>query len=118
METKFKIRIATGVLAVLGVFCIFHITGRGQDKPSALAEAESKHEFLAFGVFGITAGQTVRLHAVALGVPKAQDVELIIYDGQGEILARSIERLHPGRPLEGGGRALGPHRHCGDRHRS
>ena len=59
--------------------------------------AEDKEEFLAFGVFGITGGQTARLHAVPVGVASAQLVELMFFDRNGNLLAQSTERLLPGQ---------------------
>src|SRR5262249_7811549 len=43
-------------------------------------KAQDQEEFLAFGVFGITGGQTARLHAVPVGVAGSHLVELIFFD--------------------------------------
>jgi hypothetical protein len=103
MKTKLTLTIATALLAlsVLVTLGFFRGPWRAQaqsETPAADASAEGRGEFLAFGVLGITPGQTARLHAVALGVPETQEVELLIYDSRGHVLARSPERLHPGRP--------------------
>jgi hypothetical protein len=75
------------LIAALAVFGLLHKRAR----------AEDKEEFLAFGVTGITRGQTARLHAVPVGVQDPHLVELIIYDSQGNVLAQSSQRLVPGR---------------------
>jgi hypothetical protein len=104
MKTKRTLTIATVLLAlsVLVTLGIFRGTSRAlaqSETPAADdASAAGRGEFLAFGVLGITPGQTARLHAVVLGVPETQEVELLIYDSRGHVLARSPERLHPGRP--------------------
>lgn len=54
-------------------------------------------EFLAYGVANISQGQTARLHVVSIGNPDTQPAELVIYDRLGNVLARSFERLQPGR---------------------
>ena len=56
-------------------------------------------DFLAFGVDNISLGQTARLHVVSIGNPDTVAAELVIYDRQGNILARSVERLSPGRAV-------------------
>ncbi|HJQ23113.1 MAG TPA: hypothetical protein VKA60_04300 [Blastocatellia bacterium] len=61
------------------------------------ARAEDKTDFLAFGVSTITTGQTARCHAVSVGVGEVQYVELMFFDSQGNLLARSAERVLPGR---------------------
>src|ERR1051325_8616132 len=61
------------------------------------ARAEDRTDFLAFGVAGITSGQTARFHAVSVGVGEGEHVELMFFDRQGNLLAQSTERLMPGR---------------------
>lgn len=60
------------------------------------AWADDKADFLAFGVVSVSTGQTVRLHAVSVGVAQIQPIELMFYDHQGNMLAQSSERLLPG----------------------
>jgi hypothetical protein len=98
MKTKRTLTIAAVLVALAG------LTAFGVLRWTRPAEAQSerptaeREDFLAFGVVGITPGQTVRLHAVSVGVPDIQDVELLIYDSEGHLLVRSPERLRPGRP--------------------
>ena len=96
MKTKRTLTIAVVVaLAALMALGAFRWTRRAEAQ-SERSTAEPG-EFLAFGVLGITPGQTVRLHAVSVGVSDIQDVELLIYDSEGHLLVRSPERLRPGR---------------------
>ena len=60
---------------------------------------EGLDDFLAYGVDNISLGQTARLHIVSIGNPDIQPAELVIYDRQGNILTRSLERLSPGRAV-------------------
>jgi hypothetical protein len=78
----------------LVAFAVLVIAGVGYYRA---AGAEDKTDFLAFGVSTITTGQTARFHAVSVGVGEAQYIELMLFDGQGNLLARSVERLLPGR---------------------
>jgi hypothetical protein len=87
-NTKTK-RVSLIALAVV-IACVCIVSRRA-------AGAEDKLDFLAFGVVGITPGQTVRLHAVSVGVPDVQNVELMFFDSQGNLLGHSFERLLPGR---------------------
>ena len=64
-----------------------------------VAAEEFLDEFLAYGVANISPGQTARLHVVTIGNPDIQPAELVIYDKQGNILERSLERLIPGRAV-------------------
>lgn len=65
----------------------------------AVASEENREETLAFGVGNITRGQTARLHVVTIGNPNDFPAELVIYDSQGNVLARSLERLIPGKAV-------------------
>jgi hypothetical protein len=56
----------------------------------------NKEDYWAYGIGGITAGQVARVHAVAVGVEGIEPVELLVYDSDGNLLARSLERLVPG----------------------
>lgn len=64
-----------------------------------VAAGEFLDEFLAYGVANISPGQTARLHVVTVGNPDIQPAELVIYDSQGKVLERSLERLIPGRAI-------------------
>lgn len=89
MKTR---RISLVVLATIVTLTVCVVSRRA-------ASAEEKNEFYAFGVAGITSGQTARFHAVSVGVGEVQYVELMFFDGQGNLLARSAERLMPGRSV-------------------
>jgi hypothetical protein len=67
-------------------------------RPVAAGE-ENREEILAFGIANITRGQTARLHVVTVGNPNDFPAELVIYDSQGNVLARSMERLIPGKAV-------------------
>ena len=90
MKTNSRHLKTTTLVALIAALAVFGLLHKG-------ARAEDREEFLAFGVQGITRGQTVRLHAVPLGVATVQSVELMIYDSQGNLLAHSSERLLPGQ---------------------
>ena len=86
LNTKAK-RISLLALAALVIAGLCYYRG---------ARAEDKTDFLAFGISTINSGQTARLHAVSVGAGEVQYVELMLFDGQGNLLARSAERLIPG----------------------
>jgi hypothetical protein len=52
--------------------------------------------FLAYGMLGITNGQTMRLNAVLVNVDHEVPVELLFLDSQGNVIARSVDKLAPG----------------------
>lgn len=64
-----------------------------------VAAEEFLDEFLAYGVANISPGQTARLHVVTIGNSDIQPAELVIYDNQGNVLERSLERMIPGRAV-------------------
>jgi hypothetical protein len=63
---------------------------------SHTADVEDRNEFLAFGLAGITRGQTLRFHVVSIGDPYTATVNLLIYDTEGALLARCEGRILPG----------------------
>jgi hypothetical protein len=65
----------------------------------AKAQNEATVDYLAYGVMGITAGQTVRLNAVSVGVQNEVPVELLFFDSQGAVIGRFTERVAPGRTI-------------------
>jgi hypothetical protein len=69
--------------------------------PSSREAAADEYldEFLAYGVANISPGQTARLHVVTVGIPDPHPAELVIYDRQGNTLARRRELLQPGRAV-------------------
>ena len=99
MKTKPTLTIATVLFALtalltLGAFRGMRRAHAQSETTAADTSAAERKDFLAFGV---PPGQTARLHTVSVGVTDVQDVELLIYDSQRHVLARSFERLHPGR---------------------
>ena len=81
----------TGIVIVLAMWMA--------SASSREADEDYLDEFLAYGVANISPGQTARLHVVTIGNPDIQPAELVIYDRQGSVLARSLERLRPGRAV-------------------
>lgn len=79
--------IALAAIVLASVYVVSHRAARAEDKT----------DFLAFGVSTITSGQTARFHAVSVGVGEVQFVELMFFDSDGNLLARSAERVLPGR---------------------
>ena len=67
--------------------------------PTSREASAQQYQFLAYGVASISPGQTARLHVVTIGIPDVQPAELVIYDRLGNTLARSSERLVPGRTV-------------------
>jgi len=65
----------------------------------AKAQEQSGPGFLAFGVVGIARGETERLNVVTVGVQQEILMELSFLDSQGRTLARSVERVAPGRAV-------------------
>jgi hypothetical protein len=90
-----RAKVITTVI-VIGVLSA--IWGAFSTRP-VVAGDENREEFLAFGVGNITRGQTARLHVVTIGNPNDFPAELVIYDSQGNVLARSLERLIPGKAV-------------------
>ena len=90
MSTKKRLAslAATTVLAAVVIVSISH---------ARLAKADDGDQFLAFGVVHITRGQSLSFHALSIGDPRTETVQLAIYDTQGQLLATSHERLLPGQ---------------------
>ena len=63
----------------------------------AKAQEARASGYLAYGIVGIASGQTARLNAVTVGVRHDVPVELTFLDDQGNVVARTVERLQPGR---------------------
>jgi hypothetical protein len=96
------------VIAASGV-CVLAQTEAtpGAEGPEAPTAQPVGHD-LDFSLFGATRGESVRLNAVFVVAPESRaemadaqiEVELILLDGQGNLLKRSAERLLPrrGRP--------------------
>jgi len=93
LTTRSIERIAIGIAVVTLAVLMLWPSSR---KASA---DESLDDFLAYGVDNISLGQTARLHVVSFGNPEIQPAELVIYDRQGNVLSRSLERLSPGRAV-------------------
>jgi hypothetical protein len=66
------------------------------NRARAQAQAESTSGFLAYGIVGITSGQTLRLNAVSVNVGHDVPVELLFLDSQGNVVGRSVDKLTPG----------------------
>lgn len=92
---------AAALIVLAGAVTLFlgNAIARAQSDESNPPAAEAGEEFLAFGVTGIVHGQSARLHAVAVGVPHDQPVELLIFDNDGNLLAHSTQRLSPGHAV-------------------
>jgi hypothetical protein len=76
------------------------VAGIGSSWIAIRAKAQTATiEYLAFGVVGIAAGQTARLNAVTVGVQNDVPVELVFFDSDGKVAARTFERLAPGRAV-------------------
>ena len=63
----------------------------------AKAQGAPTSEYYAYPMLGIARGQTARLNVVTVGIEKEMLMELSFLDSQGRTLARSVERLIPGR---------------------
>ena len=88
--TRAKLTATAIVIGLLAATCVFFCS-----RP--VAAREDSEEFLAYGVANITRGQTARFHVVSVGNPNDIPAELVIYDSHGNVLARSIEPLTPGK---------------------
>lgn len=81
------------LLGAVVIAAIIRLGGAGH----AQTREVRKSDFLAYGVAGITAGQIARLHAVSIGNPELEPVELTFHDSQGIVLRRSSISLVPGQ---------------------
>ena len=95
---KLKIRSNEQIVIALGVLSVAILMMFWPLSHNTSAD-EGFDDFLAFGIDNISLGQTARLHVVSVGNRDIVPAELVIYDGQGNVLARSVERLSPGRAV-------------------
>jgi hypothetical protein len=65
----------------------------------ATAQNQRASGFLAYGMIGITSGQTLRLNAASVNVRREVPVELLFLDTQGNVIGRSAERVLPGHAI-------------------
>ena len=61
------------------------------------AQAQTKRTgFLAFGMSGIASGHTLRVSAVSVNVAHDVPIELLFLNSEGNVVARSADKLLPG----------------------
>jgi hypothetical protein len=66
----------------------------------SVAKAQTQTiEYRSYGIVGITAGQTMRVNVVTVGITNDVPVELVILDAQGAVVGRMADRAVPGRAL-------------------
>jgi hypothetical protein len=82
--------VLASVLSVAAIGAVWFI-----HETKAQADERTKG-FLAYGIVGITSGQTARLNAATVGVGHDVPVDLIFLDAQGKVVARAAEKLQPG----------------------
>jgi hypothetical protein len=92
-------RVRTKLIAIAIVIGALAASWAVSGSRRVAATDENREEFLAYGIANITRGQTARLHVVSVGNPNDVPAELVIYSSQGEVLARSSERLIPGKAV-------------------
>ena len=61
--------------------------GQGQTKVAG---------YWAWGMMGVATGQTLRFNAVSVDVDHEVPVELLLLDGEANVVARKVDRLKPG----------------------
>jgi hypothetical protein len=77
------------IAAGIALTCLFATQAQSQDQQAS--------GLLAYGMVGIAPGQSLRLHAVTVGVQGDTVVELSFFDRQGTLLSRSVGKLSPGQ---------------------
>ena len=77
---KLRMKIAsTAAIEAIGGAIWFSMQARAQDQPTGA--------FLAFGMVGLSTGQSARLNVVTVGVPSDMAIELTFLDSTLEVVA-------------------------------